>query len=604
MVAGRVLPLLLVMACWSLIASAQLDPRERYGTFLGGGVAAERDLNCYPGCPDVTSPATTAADRVVVDISGNTYVVGHTNSRDFPTTSGAYRTTVNFFCGHSGTCNSEDTFVIKFNSSGQRVWATYLGISSNSILSSPWALGLDSSGNIVVTGLSFKDSCGFLPFIMKLNSTGTALVYNNRVGTLCSDEFELYGGAVDPSSRYVYLAGQADIGFLPTPGAANPGSGNEGFGAFRVIKIDTQQTTNNGIVYIAGMDDQPTGVAANSAGNAYVLGVDTRVMKFDLKGALLFSVNYLPSFASTPSCCGSAIVLTSTSDVIFTSQTQPQGAYPATSSFGQPASGSNSDTIVVRLNGSTGSRVYSSAIHDSTMSPLALARNSANEAFVTGAVNASSLRVNTYSNAPSSGAFLMRLNSTGTSLWLDSPFGGHTGNSIVVDSAWNAFVVGTSLKSESFPLTSNAFQSSFKGADSQAFLAKLIIAADLKVTATASPNPVAHGANLTYTLSVTNNGPDVSDGDTLTDVLPANTTFVSSSTSNGSCTHPAVGSGGTFKCTRSGTLLKAHSWGPVKLTVKVNATSGSTINDTVSVATKTQDVVPANNTVIVSARVQ
>src|SRR5205823_1982027 len=169
------------------------------------------------------------------------------------------------------------------------------------------------------------------------------------------------------------------------------------------------------------------------------------------------------------------------------------------------------------------------------------------------------------------GAFLLRLNSTGTQVWLDSTFGGDTGLGIAIDSAWNAYVVGTSNAGEYFPLTSNAYQNTFKNAASQGFLAKLIIEADVKMQPQiASPNPVTHGTNLTYTLSAYNNGPDVSDGDTITDVLPAGTTFVSFSTTNGTCTPANVSNGNTFKCTRTGVLNKGNSWGPIKLSVKVN----------------------------------
>jgi uncharacterized repeat protein (TIGR01451 family) len=115
---------------------------------------------------------------------------------------------------------------------------------------------------------------------------------------------------------------------------------------------------------------------------------------------------------------------------------------------------------------------------------------------------------------------------------------------------------------------------------------------------------VTHGSNLTYTLAVYNNGPDVSDGDTITDVLPAGTTFVSYSTTSGTCTHPAVGYGGTFKCTRSTALNKGSYWGPVKLTVKVNAAAGTTLKNTASVAAKTQDVVSSNNSATVYVKVQ
>jgi uncharacterized repeat protein (TIGR01451 family) len=546
------------------------------------------------------------ADRVVVDGAGNIYVAGHTTAIDFPTTSGAYRTQVNFSCERSGTCSSSDGFLVKFNSSGQRVWSTYLGAHAPAGFSPQIgginALGLDASGNVAVAGSEFQDLCGNSAFMLKLNSSGSTLVYSNTLP--CNDNSGAgiipQAAAVDPSGRYFYLAvSDTDGSYPPTPGAnpADPSSPQE-----RLVKVDTLKTTNGGVVYVAGTKGTSGGVTVNSSGNAYVVSSDTRVTKFDSLGAALFSVNYLPSWATSAS--GRAIILTNTGDVLFTGQVSPQGAYPATTSFGTTTSGSAAtDTLIVRLNGSTGSRVYSSAIHDVNMAPFALARDSANEAFVTGKLSASWFRVNPYSNAPLSGAFLVHLNSTGTSVWLDSAFGGDAGYGIAVDSAWNAYVVGTSLSGEYFPLTANAFQSSFKGATAQGFLSKLIIEADLKLTASASPNPVPHGTNLTYTFSVLNNGPDVSDGDTLTDVLPSGTTFVSFTNTNGTCTHPAVGSGGTFKCTRSSPLLKGHSWGPIKLTVLVNAAPG-TLTNKASVAAKTQDVVSSNNTATVSVTVK
>src|SRR6476661_1389011 len=76
-------------------------------------------------------------------------------------------------------------------------------------------------------------------------------------------------------------------------------------------------------------------------------------------------------------------------------------------------------------------------------------------------------------------------------------------------------------------------------------------------------------------------------GARLTTTLPSNTTFVGFSNTNGSCSHPAIGSDGAFTCARSSLLLAGHSWGPVTLTVKVNAASGSTVTETAHVTAKT-----------------
>src|SRR5207248_196508 len=51
--------------------------------------------------------------------------------------------------------------------------------------------------------------------------------------------------------------------------------------------------------------------------------------------------------------------------------------------------------------------------------------------------------------------------------------------------------------------------------------------ADLAVTKTDTPDPVTAGTDLTYTVTLTNNGPSDAQGVVLSDVVPAGTTFVS-----------------------------------------------------------------------------
>ena len=59
--------------------------------------------------------------------------------------------------------------------------------------------------------------------------------------------------------------------------------------------------------------------------------------------------------------------------------------------------------------------------------------------------------------------------------------------------------------------------------------------ADLVLTKSDSPDPAQVGANLTYTLTVANHGPATSTDVTLEDTLPGSVTFVSASTTSGSC---------------------------------------------------------------------
>jgi uncharacterized repeat protein (TIGR01451 family) len=75
--------------------------------------------------------------------------------------------------------------------------------------------------------------------------------------------------------------------------------------------------------------------------------------------------------------------------------------------------------------------------------------------------------------------------------------------------------------------------------------------ADLNVTKTGPAN-AAPDSDVTYVVTVTNNGPSDAASVTLTDELPAGTTFVSATQTSGpifNCVTPAVGANGTITCT-------------------------------------------------------
>jgi len=177
---------LLLTFLFSLPLAAQLDPRERYGTYLGGGVAKCFDYNYNYSCNGAlssTGPATTRVSAVTVDASGNIYVAGDTTAADFPTTASAYSKTVAYTTNSHGPSLSNDSFAAKFSPSGQLLWSTYLGLPLASPIN---AISADASGNITVVGtllISQGCECGSntdAPFIVKLNSTGSARTYYNE----------------------------------------------------------------------------------------------------------------------------------------------------------------------------------------------------------------------------------------------------------------------------------------------------------------------------------------------------------------------------------------------------------------------------------------
>ena len=77
-----------------------------------------------------------------------------------------------------------------------------------------------------------------------------------------------------------------------------------------------------------------------------------------------------------------------------------------------------------------------------------------------------------------------------------------------------------------------------------------VIEADLSVTKVDSPDPVLAGANLTYTITVQNAGPDSAVNVSLTDPVPVGTSFVSFMSPGGwTSTTPPVGGTGTVSST-------------------------------------------------------
>ena len=120
--------------------------------------------------------------------------------------------------------------------------------------------------------------------------------------------------------------------------------------------------------------------------------------------------------------------------------------------------------------------------------------------------------------------------------------------------------------------------------------------ADLSVTKTDSPDPVTIDTNLTFTVTVTNNGPSDAQTVSLMDTVPTNTTFVSNSGATGwTCMNPAVGGTGTISCTNPTLAAGASSIFTIVVHVDAAAPNGSMIANTATVATATTDPTAGND---------
>jgi len=119
--------------------------------------------------------------------------------------------------------------------------------------------------------------------------------------------------------------------------------------------------------------------------------------------------------------------------------------------------------------------------------------------------------------------------------------------------------------------------------------------ADLSVTKSDSPDPVLAGKLLTYTIGVKNSGPTGASAVRLTDELPVNSSFVSATSSVGSCSR----SSGTVNCDL-GTLASGAS---ATVTVKVLPQRAGTITNTAHIGAIEPDPDSADNTATESTTV-
>jgi uncharacterized protein (TIGR03437 family) len=245
---------------------------------------------------------------IAVDSSGSAYVTGQTNSASFPTTPGAYQKVF---------ASNISAFVTKLNSTGTGlVYSTFLGGATNA---SATAIAVDSAGRAYIAGnetnpCTASSTQGCFPttsgavigggstgggspqyaFVAAFDSTGAQLLYSTIFGDLngfkctngCGGAYAT-GVAVD-ANGYFYLVGETQAGKLPTtvgvvqPSGAPLDSTGSYLPAWRGFVAKFNPVTSAGGVLLAyatylgghtsNLGDYISGIAIDSAGNAYVVG--------------------------------------------------------------------------------------------------------------------------------------------------------------------------------------------------------------------------------------------------------------------------------------------------------------------------------------------
>jgi uncharacterized repeat protein (TIGR01451 family) len=122
---------------------------------------------------------------------------------------------------------------------------------------------------------------------------------------------------------------------------------------------------------------------------------------------------------------------------------------------------------------------------------------------------------------------------------------------------------------------------------------------DLTIVATPSATTVSVGGALTYSATVTNNGPNTATGVSVTLPLLSTTDFVSGTASGGACTGPASGTAGVVTCA-VGNLANGAT---ANISINVKPNAAGTLASVLSVSGDQGDPNTTNNSVTVSVTV-
>ena len=363
---------------------------------------------------------------IAVDSSNNAYVVGTTNSTNFPITPGAFQTSFSSFPG-----SGQDAFVAKLNPTGSAlVYSTYLASGQENAVAisidNPGVEGIavDSAGNAYITGGTssgnfpttpggFQTSCsGCGPetedaFVVKLNPTGSDLVYSTYLGGGGNDHG--YGIAVDSSDNAYVVGTSNSTNFPTTPGAFQtvcaaaarkmatplwPNSIQRGFwstlliwaGAVAMILATASPSTVLATPTSRGKPAQPTSrlrpvPSRRSAPAVPAVRMPLRPNSIATGSALVYST-YL---GGTGNDTGYAIAVDSSGNAYVTGQTQSTD-FPTMNPSQPDYGGGVLDAFVAQLNTSGSALVYSTYLGGSDYDAAqAIALDSAGNIYVTGA---------------------------------------------------------------------------------------------------------------------------------------------------------------------------------------------------------------------------
>ncbi|MBI2271471.1 MAG: PKD domain-containing protein [Bacteroidetes bacterium] len=386
---------------------------------------------------------------MALDPAGNVYGTGWFNDK-FPTMAGVFDQTFNnpLTGVVANDWGNSDAYVFKLSANGSSlIYATYIGGTLNENLISYAAtdvyragIAVNASGEVFISGSTYSTNFPTTPgaydvthnggtdaFVLKLNATGTTLMYSTFLGG--SGEDSGFDIAINAAGEAFVTGFTASANFPVTAGAFDL-SFNGGAHDLYVTKLNASGAGLSYSTYLGGSsDDRAYGIVLNASGQAFLTGATSS-----------------PNFSVTA------------------------GAYDVSYNGGL-------DAFVTRVNAAGSNLIYSTylggagAAFNINEAGQAIAINASDEAFVTGETSSSDFPVTpgaydvTY-NAGQTDAFVTKLTSSGAFIIYSTFVGGSTmedhGFGIAVNSVDEVYVSGISY-STNFPVTPCAYQSTKRG---------------------------------------------------------------------------------------------------------------------------------------------
>lgn len=427
---------------------------------------------------------------IALDGAGNIYITGATTSLDFPAI-GAIQ------AAHAG--GGQDGFITKLSPDGQTVlYSSYLGGSG---ADTSYALAVDAQGYAYIGG--FTNSPDFPAinaaqstfgggrvdaFIVKLSPDGGTVVYSSYLGGSGDDVG--FTVATDGTGS-AYLSGITTSANLPLANAFQA-TLNSANGDIYVAKLNGDGALAYS-TYVGGNGyDETNGVAADAAGNAYVVGftgssdfplVNPAQTTFDGKGDIFVlkltpdghGLIYSTYLGGSGNDLGTGIAIDGEGQALVTGATVTSN-FPTVRAL-QAASHGSWDAVVTKLSADGGTIMYSSYLGGSGPDfGFRPALGNDGSIYVTGRTSSPNFPKRNALQPTFGGegdAFITRLSPNGQRVTFSTYLGGTAldeGASIVVDQLGKVYVAGRTASAD-FPLK-NAMQGQF-GGERDAFITKI-----------------------------------------------------------------------------------------------------------------------------------